>query len=316
MSNIKTILSTLALTLLATNTYALNYTVGLNSKNEDKDFTYSNCQFKDWGSEKILPNKPGPNDMLQIFYGRNLLIDADINVKVLNVLASGSADVRDRQNVKMGSVDFNIGGAGQTTSLSLKNSKAFVNGGIKMSCYPNSRSLGRGCIYLENSVLSFKRNLATGFALDSNTGFFNNNGKRGGVDIELVGKSFLEFEGGIVHDMQLRENAKDFIFKVTLTEKDGNIPLFRVEKAASVQPMEVSINIKTPIRKGTFTLMEFDYRKDNASNLRSITLNGKPAAVGDSVEIGGRTVTLKVAASKSSTARDKGTANDLVVEIK
>ncbi|PWM31868.1 MAG: hypothetical protein DBX55_01810 [Verrucomicrobia bacterium] len=294
---------------------ALEFTVGLDAK--DSDFTYSKCEMKDWGSRKKLPGKPGPNDKLQTYYNKNLDIDADINVASLGILNGSSMNISGRRGIKISKeVGFNLGGKDQISSLNLKNSEMKVGGGIKFGCYPNSRELGTGLVYLEDSALHVNRNLSSSFPVDGNAGFFNNKGKRGGIVLDLKGKSLFELEGGIVHDMQIVDNPKSFQFKIRLSDSGGAVPKVRFAKGADLACADLEINISGPLKKGSYTLLELESRRSSLKNLRSVTLNGKPAALNENFTVAGREAELKIAASKSPSSKDKSTKNDLLLEIK
>lgn len=308
------ILPLLLFVFVAPACFALDFTAGL-GKNKEL-LLFSKCEMKDWGADRKLPGRPGPNDKLRLVGSSTLDFDTEANIGILDIW-SGTVSATNKNNLKLNKeLQFIVPGLNNEGVLSLKKSKMTCNGGVRISCHGGSRTLGKCVISLEDSTFLINRNFVSAFPLDGNAGFFNNMGKRGGIELDLKGKSLMEIGGSLAHDLQLIDNPKDLTFTVRLSEQNGNIPLLRFEKAANLAPVDVEIELKNAPGKGTYSLIEMDYRRQKLEKFRSLKLNGRPYTLGEKFDLGGKTAAIKIAAAKSPTSKDRSTANDLVLEVK
>ncbi len=299
----------------AASALALDFTAGLGKNNQVLPFT--KCEMKDWGAERVLPGRPGISDKIRIIGNNTLDLDTNINVGLMDIWGPANVAARGKDNLRVGK-EFQIlvSGSGNHSGINLKDSKLTINGTVRVRCHTKSRQLGIGVFSLEDSNVLVKRNFTSLFPIDSNAGLFNNNGKRGGVLLDLKGKSLMEIEGGVIHDTMIRDNPKDTQFRISLTETGGNVPMVKFDKTVDLTPVDVEVNVSSPLKKGVYALIELEKRRDKIEKFRSIKLNGKGAKLGDSFKLGDRTATLKIGAAKYQGSKDKQTANDLVLEVK
>ena len=302
------------LTCAAASGYALDRGVGLG--NPDSDFKYTTCELKNWDSRKVLSNKPGPNDRLRVYYRKNLDLDADANFAYLEIMREASVSSTGRLGLRVNrEISFDVGGSGDETSLKL-NKCRMLAGALKFSCPSGAKELGLGTIHLDDSVLIVKGGMLSEFPTDETEGVFDNRERRGGISFDLKGKSFMRIEGDVVHDPKIKDNPDDFIYKITFTEKNGDMPTLSFLKLSNIMPADIEIVMQKAPANGVYTLVELETRIDSLKAIRSIKFNGTEASDGDSFEIGKKTVTLKIGASNRSKSRDRTTPNDLILEVK
>lgn len=299
----------------ASASFALNYFCG-QPDNSQREYKWSTCN---WGSEiqfasADLPNKPGTNDNVNARPGGYTLeVDVDANVLSLSVgnnseIFSNGRKIKVKKHLGVGIALSN----NSQTLMDFRNSKVEANS-INYTYWSQAKQAGLGIFRLEDSVCTVKNNVISNIPVNFSITDIEG---RPGCAITLVGKSVLDIGGRIMMDPIISEQPDTWTFRINLEEKNGALPLLRVYKRSDMTIADINVTLGDSIPKGKYTLIDFQDKKTSVKNARSIRVNGGEYNLGDPIRIGSREGKLVLAKPTNSTARDRQTANDLVLEVK
>ena len=278
----------------------------------EKNLKYSTC---DWTSaihftEKKLSGKPGPNDLVWVREGGyHLEIDRDLSVKTFKVGFHASCTAEGRTLKTKGAYIQQISsGTGNDSVATFKNCVLDIGGIVEFGTHHESTSMSIAYLNLENSKFNAKGSMT--FIVDSMK--VKNEASRAGIIINMTGKSELNINDELILDSLLRENPKEWIFKVAFNSKDGFIPKAHFKKA-DLASCDIEINVDEKMKPGKYVLFEIDNSRGTIGSLNKLIVNSKECSLGDSIPLGAK---RKISVYAGAAGRDARTKNDIILEIK
>jgi len=309
MNTVKLFPLAAASALLAANACAMTYLPGRFSET-DKNGKWSTCV---WGNNinfesPDMPGKPGPNDGVIVRGGWNFEIDQDINVGSLHNCTGTLMHASKRNIHTKRYFATEIPGWEGDSSTKLEDCNVQNDGAFSLRYWHEAKNAGRAEVQLIDTKFTNKGDITAVIPVNPIVTISS----RAGFTLTLVGKTQFLVNGGAVLDSIFEESPTDWMFKWKLEEKDGKLPFALIAKKASFVNCPIEIKVAGSLKPGKYTLVEFADKKSGFKN-PNFTLNDKPYTLGETVNVGGKSIKIELA--PSPTGKDSKTTNDLVLEI-
>ncbi len=294
------------LTASATTASALSFSTVMKSSDSA---TYSKCAWESDPHLNAVPlkGKPGRNDTVYIYTRKGKFVfDAPVSVGSLMFLYAGDISAEGKKfDINKGNFRLETSGShGDTLNVTLTNSQVNVRGMLSFTAYEKYRGMGSIVFNLVNTRID----TTNGIMFSSPSYYLKPTKGRSGVEINMVGSSYIRTKGDIILDTILADSP-DMHFRFVLNEENGKLPFISV-KSGSVNGSELHVNVKGKLKKGVHPLFEVTGPKDPEGKFRAIYFNGKKVSLGDTVTFAGGEAVIKRGAA------DKKKDNDYILEVK
>ena len=308
---IKNCLAVISLSTVSASLFAMDFICGEYGSSE-KNLKYSTCSWTSaiHFSAIKLTGKPGQNDMLWIREsGYHLDIDRDLSVKTFKVGFNASCTAQGRSLKTKGAYIQQIcSGTGNDSVATFKNCVLDIGGIVEFGTHHESTSMSIAYLNLEDTKFNAKGPMT--FIVDSMK--VKNEASRGGIIINMSGKSELNINDELILDSLLRENPKEWIFKVAFNSQNGFMPKAHFKKA-DLASCDIEIKVDEKMKPGKYVLFEIDNSRGSIDKLNKLTVNSKECSLGDKVPLGAK---REISVYAGGAGRDSRTKNDIIMEIK
>ncbi len=257
---------------------------------------------------KPLPTKPGPRDDVNVRAGKTLKCDVDVNINKLTTGTAGKLYVDGEKKV----LKFNVkrmlhlrqSTEDSQSLMEFKNTELNVGGALSLGPVTSDQhSLGMGSYRFINS----NANINGGLNVILSCFNLKNSQGKGGLEMYLEGKSKVIIKDDAVLDpcfLTDENTAVQFVFR----ERNGNIPFLQI-KDIDPKAIDVSISIRSDMKRGKYPILEVLNNKFNPEELKSLRFKGRTYKLGTEFKLGDRK------ASIVADSAGRGSKNDLILVV-
>jgi len=257
-----------------------------------------------YNQDTRLKGTPSRRDDV-IFGGGETVIDTDLEVATLIIGQAGTVKI-DKQRIAAKGLIITAPQRPSSPSsplLEIKNTSANLGGFVINESVRRQDKLGRINISLDNANVVFKEiNLGMGGASADLKPF----DKSSGLFIKLKGASTLTISNGFFLDEMFKGDAR---LQFELIESDGKVPCVLITKPDPSFVM-LDITVKTPLKKGRYTLLQDMGRNPLKDELRSLKVNGSERKIDETFNIAGKDARLIL-----DYAGKDNKKNDIILEV-